>query len=117
MAREVILRDDLDGSLDDVQSVTLTLDGRAVEVDLSAANRTALADLLAPYFTAGRPARRATSSPARRARSGDAGKRAERAAIRQWATGAGITLPARGPIPGDVVAQYHQRETTGGDQT
>lgn len=115
MAREVILRDDLDGSLDDVQSVTLTLDGRTVEVDLSAANRTALASLLAPYFTAGRTPRRAPA--ARRARAGDASKRAERAAIRQWAAGVGIELPARGPIPGDVVAQYHQRETTEGDQT
>ena len=114
MAREVILRDDLDGTLDQVETVTLTYDGRTVEVDLSAANRAELAELLACYYDAGRTARRPASSGARRARTTKRDA-ADRAAVRAWAAAEGIELPGRGPIPADVVTRYHDAQREGGD--
>lgn len=57
MATRTILIDDLDGSSRaeaDVQPVTFGLDGQAYEIDLSAENRAQLAQILAPYMTAGR---------------------------------------------------------------
>jgi hypothetical protein len=51
----IVLVDDLDGTEgDDVQEVTLALNGTAYELDLSAANREALDAALAPYVAAGR---------------------------------------------------------------
>lgn len=102
MAREVILRDDLDGSLENVETVTISHGGRTVEVDLSQANRDQLAELLAPYFRAGR--RPTRSTPARRRPSRAATARNQ--AIREWATQNGVTVPSRGPIPADVVSRY-----------
>lgn len=51
----VVLVDDLDGAEgDDVREVTLAIDGVTYDLDLSAANRAALDDALAPYVAAGR---------------------------------------------------------------
>lgn len=103
MAREVILRDDLDGSLEDVETVTISHNGRTVEVDLSSANRARLAELLDPYMRAGRrPSRPASSGRTRPSR-----KQAERnRAIRAWAASVGLSVPNRGPIPADVAERY-----------
>ena len=107
MAREVVLRDDLDGARDQVETITLTFEGHTVELDLSASNRAALAETLERYFAAGRVVRRPATSNARRSRTTrrDA---AERTAIRTWARESGIELPPRGPIPGEVVTRYRQ---------
>ena len=51
---KVIFVDDIDGSEDDVRSVTFGLDGREYEIDLSATNATALEEALAPYRDAAR---------------------------------------------------------------
>jgi hypothetical protein len=51
----IVLVDDLDGTEgDDVREVTLSLNGTAYELDLSAANREALDAALAPFVSAGR---------------------------------------------------------------
>jgi hypothetical protein len=57
MATRTILIDDLDGSSGstaDVQPAAFALDGQAYEIDLSATHRAELAQILAPYMTAGR---------------------------------------------------------------
>lgn len=109
MAREVILRDDVDGSYDDVQTCLLTWGETSVEVDLSATNRQLIGDVLAPYLSAGRKHRRPTNSPRSTPRSRPSKAEVqERAAIRAWAAAAGLAVPARGPIPEDVTRQYHQ---------
>lgn len=111
MAKEVVLRDDLDGSYDDVQTVTLTWGERAVEIDLSEANRKVLDDLLAPYLEAGRRARRPSASPRRgRGPRPSKAEQDKRAAVRAWAATQGIEVSARGPIPEHVMAQYDSRE-------
>jgi len=102
MAREVILRDDLDGSLEDVETVIISHGRRTVEVDLSQANRDKLAELLAPYFQAGRRTARTTPARSRPSRATAARNRA----IREWAARTGLDVPARGPIPAHVVSQY-----------
>lgn len=48
------LVDDLDGSMEDVQTVRLMIDGNVFDIDLGPANRAALADFYAPYLAAGR---------------------------------------------------------------
>ena len=50
---EVTLVDDVDGSEAD-ETVQLTVDGTAVEIDLSTVNAGRLRDVLAPYLEAGR---------------------------------------------------------------
>lgn len=109
MASEVILRDDVDGSYEDVQTCILTWGETSVEVDLSATNRQLVDDILAPYLTAGRRHRRPVSSTRSAPRPRPSRAQAqERAAIRAWATAAGIAVPARGPVPEDVTRQYQE---------
>ena len=51
----VVMVDDLDGTEGaDVEEVTLSLNGTAYELDLSASNREALNAALAPFVQAGR---------------------------------------------------------------
>ncbi len=114
MAREMILVDDLDGSRDQVQTVRLALDGRAVELDLSATNRAQLIAVVDRYFDAGRPVKRPSSARTTRRRT-TTQEAAERRAIRAWAAQTGEPLSSRGPIPEDVVNRYHQTQTYGGE--
>lgn len=106
MAREVILRDDIDGSHDDVKTVMLSWGGKNVEIDLSADNRAKVDELLAPYLRAGRRPR-ASSAPAP---SLSKAERRRRAAIRTWAAGQSVEVSPRGPIPQHVIDQYDAAE-------
>jgi hypothetical protein len=54
MAREVVIRDDLDGSLD-AEPVQFTWDGVNWEIDLTDANRKKLADALTPFLEKAHP--------------------------------------------------------------
>ncbi|QGH78540.1 Lsr2-like DNA bridging protein [Microbacterium phage Kaijohn] len=60
-----LLTDDLDGSEDDVATITFAHDGAAWEIDLNAEHRAELFTALWPYMEAGRPVKRP-----RRRRSG-----------------------------------------------
>lgn len=106
MAREVILRDDIDGSHDDVKTVTLSWGGKNVEIDLSAENRAKVDELLAPYLRAGRRPR-TSAAPAP---SLSKAERRRRSAVRTWAAEHGIEVSPRGPIPQHVIDQYDAAE-------
>lgn len=101
--------DDLDGSVGDVETVTFGLDGAEYEIDLNAANSSALRDELAAFVaharrTGGR-VKRGTSTVA----SSSAAMREENAAIREWARANGHDVSERGRIPGQVIEAYRSR--------
>lgn len=98
----ITLVDDLDESVEDVQTVTFGLDGRTYEVDLAPENEGKLRDALAPYVNV---ARRVTgkkaATPARAASTGPSP-----AMIREWAVGQGMDIPPRGRIPQSIRDEY-----------
>jgi hypothetical protein len=102
VARQTIevLTDDLDGGDKDVQTIVLTLDGRRVETDLSAKNRTELERLLARYFQKGRAAtgrsgpRRTSTTTVRRGAPRQ--PKYDRQAFLAWAKRKGYKVPQRG---------------------
>lgn len=107
MARRTVveLTDDLDGSQAE-ETVTFSLDGTDMEIDLSKAHAKDLRNALEHYVKA---ARKADSG--RRGWRGR-GPRVARGpemvkAIREWAREQGMTVSERGRIPGDVEKKYH----------
>lgn len=99
----ITLVDDLDGSAAEAQ-IEFSLDGRAYEIDLSAANLTRLRDTLAPYVSAARRVgggRRGGSGSTR-----SAGAREQNQAIREWAQQQGMRISERGRIPSNVLEAY-----------
>ncbi len=101
--------DDVDGTEgEDIQTVTLSLDGQSVEIDLSEKNREALSKALAPYLEAGRrpssngavSRRRRSSAPA------SSGGSVDTKAVRAWAEENGVTVSPRGRISASVIEQY-----------
>jgi hypothetical protein len=103
----ITLVDDLDGTEADEQ-VEFAVDGRAYEIDLSAANSARLRDALAPFISAARRSggRRASASTA--ATSRPSSDREQNQAIREWAQAQGMKISERGRIPSNVLAAYHQ---------
>jgi Lsr2 len=101
MAQRVVvtLSDDIDGG-DAEETVAFGLDGKAYEIDLSAANADKLRNALVPYLQAGR----------RRSRSGRAYQRTavapDPAAVRAWARSNGMEVPPRGRIPKKVYEAF-----------
>jgi hypothetical protein len=122
--RETIVRmlDDLDGT-EAAETVRFSLDGVQYEIDLSAANATALRAELADYIVAGRRdsggtgARRRQSSTRPNGHTGPgrtpsqaanrAESRAENRAIREWARGKRMQVADRGRIPPAIISAYH----------
>jgi hypothetical protein len=90
---QVVLVDDLDGTPAE-ETVTLGLDGRHYEIDLSTANAKALRNELKDYVHSARP----TAPPA---------PRHQAAAIRRWAQKNGYGVSARGRIHQDVIEAYN----------
>jgi hypothetical protein len=108
-----VLVDDLDGS-DGAQTVRLGWNGDWRELDLSRKNLNTLSRTLDKYWNVGRPVSangrpsrgnrvKRTSSPSRAATA-----KRDPKVIRAWATLNGLTVPARGRIPGDVERQYNK---------
>jgi hypothetical protein len=105
---KVRLVDDLDGSEAD-ESISFTLDGNALEIDLSTENAEKLRDILAPYIAA---ARRGDRQPVRRQQPMSAASAAPREAtgpIREWAAANGFKISARGRISAHVIKAYENR--------
>jgi Lsr2 len=101
MAQRVVvtLSDDIDGG-EAAETVAFGLDGKAYEIDLSAANADKLRNALIPYLEAGR----------RRSRSGKTYQRTavapDPAAVRAWARSNGMEVPPRGRIPKKVYEAF-----------
>jgi hypothetical protein len=102
----VTLVDDLDGSQAEEQ-VEFAVDGKAYEIDLSAANSARLREALAPFISAARRSggRRRSGGPAAGRPSTD---REQNQAIREWAQSQGMKISERGRIPSNVLTAYHQ---------
>jgi len=104
----VTLIDDLDGSTGEISTVSVSLDGHAVELDLSQANYDKLQQALAPYLAAGRKTR-STSTRSRRSSApvatGD-GKQQDAQAIREWAEANGHQVSSRGRVKKEIVDAY-----------
>jgi hypothetical protein len=116
MAQQVLVStvDDLDGSEADAGTVRFGLDGKRLEIDLSAANAARLRDVLAPYIAAGSKIGRAKAGASRDSRraagGGSAGRRSDAAAVRRWASEHGHDVGALGRISAEVVAAYDARD-------
>lgn len=101
---EITLFDDTDGSTESIRTVSLTLDGQSVEVDLSQKNYDKLFKAIEPYLSAGR--KTSSSSSNVRRRRGAAAKTSDTQAIRAWANEKGIEVSSRGRISADILAKY-----------
>lgn len=103
------MTDDLDGSAEDVDTVTFALHGATYEIDLSKDNQKKLEEALEPFLNVARRAgggtRRATPRASGAAAS-SGGTGVDAKAVRAWAAENGITVPSRGRIPNAVVEQY-----------
>jgi len=99
--------DDLDESTEDVRTVSLSIDGQSVEIDLSAKNFEKLSKAVAPYLEAGR--KTSSGNAARRRRTSPAtttAKTSDTQAIREWAQANGHDVNSRGRIKKDIVDAY-----------
>ncbi len=104
----VQLVDDLDGSIIEDGSgstVSLSLDGQAVELDLSSSNEARLREILEPYLGAGRKIG-ATRGTRTARRAGTPNRNPELQAIREWARANGIEVSERGRIAASVQLAY-----------
>lgn len=118
MARKIIhqLIDDIDGAvLDDGagETMSLALDGRAYEIDLSEKNAQALRDALKPWIDAGRrvsaggtQADRGRGRRGSQANQSRAGAKRDLSAVRSWARENGHEVSDRGRVPASVLEAY-----------
>jgi hypothetical protein len=113
MAQRVLTSfiDDLDGSEAD-GTIQFGLDGKPLEIDLSAANAARLRDVLAPYIAAGTKVGRAGTRVTRHSRGAEgwAERRAHNVVVRRWANEHGYDVGDRGRIPAQVVEAYEARD-------
>jgi hypothetical protein len=106
MAQKIVVEktDDTNGKPAD-ETVSFGLDGRELEIDLTAKNAAALRKVFDKYIQHGRRVggRRARGvAPVARAAANDVDTKA----VRQWASKNGYTVSARGRIPGEVLEAY-----------
>ena len=125
MAEITLLRDDLDGGTEDVETVRFELDGVSYEIDLSASNRRAMFDGLDEYVRNARKVPKArTYSPSRgRAVHESDGRtnydsptagmdKEQLRALREWARGRNLRVSDRGRIPREIVDAYNADDPT-----
>lgn len=106
----VSLVDDLDGTQAD-ETLSFAVDGKHYEIELSASHAADLRSGLDPFIEHARPVSRprpGTSGPA--SRSTPTNRRAELAAVREWARSQGMSVSDRGRIPGSVWDAYEKRD-------
>lgn len=97
--------DDLDGTSSADTTVTYSVDGTNYEIDLSTANADKFRNELAVWIGHSRTVGKAAG----RGRKVSGGE--DLAAIRSWAQSQGIAVAMRGRVSGDIVKQYHNRNT------
>lgn len=102
------LVDDLDGSEDDVSSVSFSLDKKNYEIDLSEANQARLRDKLAKFVEAATPLRAHTGRTTRPAAKPAPVGREQTHAIREWARNNGYEVSERGRISAAVQQAFDE---------
>ena len=102
MAQRVVVQktDDIDGS-EATQTVTFALEGVTYEIDLNDAHAEELRTAIKTYASAGRRVGGRATAAAAKSSSGYDPK-----AVRAWAAGHKVEIPARGRIPAAVIEQY-----------
>ena len=108
LVTRVYLVDDLDGSEDDVSTVTFTLDGKDYEIDLSAGNADRLRGKLAKFTDAASPVR--TKGAPTQSNSRAALPRTSRdqtQAVRDWARSTGHVVSDRGRISRSIQEAFN----------
>ncbi len=110
MARveSVSLIDDFDGGKAD-ESVGFSIDGRDLEIDLSAKHASELRAALAPFIGAARRVSAGGNRSQVRTLS-TAANRQQNQEIRAWATDNGFTVSERGRIPAEVLRAFADRD-------
>lgn len=98
---QTIRIDDLDGSTNDVKTITFALGKEHYEIDLGPENKAQLTDALSPFID---HARRARKTTLKRTTNTEQKRRKE---IRQWAQNNGHTIADNGRIPADIIDAYH----------
>ncbi len=107
MSREVVLKDDIDGSAN-AETHILRLDDRNVTIDLSKANYDKLIKFLTPYLDAGK----ARGAPA----SANGHATISYADVREWARKKRIKgVPDRGRLSQDLIDRYLQDTSVAAD--
>ncbi len=96
---QVILEDDIDGS-EAQETISFSIDGSTLEIDLSNEHATALRSTLDRYIERARKA----PSPKRQTRT--VSNRAKSSAVRAWAREHGTAVNDRGRIPASVTKEY-----------
>jgi hypothetical protein len=114
-ATVTVLVDDLDGS-EGAETVRIGWNGDWRELELSTKNLASLSKALDRYWNVSRPVA-ADGRSSRRRRPSSTSSRSARAKatrdpklIRTWASEHGISVPARGRIPGGVERQYNEAQ-------
>ena len=102
------LVDDLDGSEEDVSSVSFSLDKKDYEIDLSAANQARLRGELAKFVDAATPVRPQRGRTARRAVESAPVGREQTHAIREWARNTGHEVSERGRISAAIQKAFDE---------
>jgi hypothetical protein len=108
---QVRLVDDLDGGEAD-ESVAFSLNGKNLEIDLSAKRAAELRGILAPYVAAARRAGGSTTVRRPHGTAASSARREDTSAIREWAAAHGHEVSARGRISAAVIQAYENREST-----
>ncbi len=101
----VLLVDDLDGQSAASETVHFGLDGRDLELDLSAENAAEMRETLRKYVDA---ARKTGSSKQGRASARRTASDVDPKAARRWADANGIEVSPRGRIPADVIQKFRE---------
>jgi len=104
------LVDDLDGSEENVSSVSFSLDKKDYEIDLSAANEARLRDKLAKFVAAATPLhpQRAVRRGAVKAVKAAPVGREQTQAIREWARSNGHEVSDRGRISAAIQKAFDE---------
>jgi hypothetical protein len=112
MAQRVVVEktDDTNGE-PAAETVSFGIDGRELEIDLTAKNAAALRKIFGKYIkhgrrVGGRRLRGPASAPARAAAGSSASSEVDTKAVRQWASENGYNVSSRGRIPAEVVQAY-----------
>lgn len=85
-------------------TVIFSFEGTPYEIDLTAGERSEFIELLNPYLNA---ARKASGGARRSRRSKPQSGSTSAKDIRAWAIEEGLTVPARGRVPADIIEAYH----------
>jgi|tagenome__1003787_1003787.scaffolds.fasta_scaffold20914030_2 hypothetical protein len=101
----VVMEDDLDGSAA-AQTITFSVDGTDMKIDLSDEHADEFRKVLEPYVNAAQVTGGKRQSRRRRANKTE--ELIDNRAVRAWAASNGVELSSRGRIPSSIIEQYRQ---------